>query len=561
MRINIVISLAVLLISANCMFAGSNADAKKYYENLPFEMSEIMIPEFPDYSVNIVDFGAVGDGITMNTKAINEAVRQCSKNGGGKVVIPAGIWLTGPIQFQNNVNLHLQHRALLQFSGRFEEYPLIRNTWEGLQAVRCIAPISGFDLKNIAITGEGVIDGAGEAWRPVKKFKMTDKQWEELLASGGVVDKKKKIWWPSEQAMNGAKLVQKLSQKKDVKIEEFASAREYLRPVLVNFVNCKNILLDGPTFQNSPAWNIHPLMSENIIIRNINVRNPWFSQNGDGLDLESCRNVLIYNSAFDVGDDAICIKSGKDAYGRKRGMPTENVIVDGCTVYHGHGGFTIGSEMSGGVRNISVKHCTFIGTDVGLRFKSTRGRGGVVENIFIDDILMKGIPTEAIRFNMFYDYSAPIPEDGSNGISAYLNRKEAAVNDGTPVFRNIEMNNIYCAGAKQAVMLLGLPEMPISNIRLNNVNIQADKGLVCVDADKIQMDKVNIQVKSGTALSFIQSKNIKVQGATIDENKAAQISVNGEKSANVKIDFARGIDSKKVVKLGKEVPAGAVTCE
>ena len=176
---------------------------------------------------------------------------------------------------------------------------------------------------------------------------------------------------------------------------------------MVSLISCNKVLLDGPVFQNSPAWCIHPLMCENLTVRNIDVRNPWYSQNGDGIDIESCKNSVVYNCTFDVGDDAICIKSGKDQEGRDRGMPTENLIVKNCVVYHGHGGVTVGSEMSGGVKNMHVSGCTFIGTDVGLRFKSNRGRGGVVEKIFISNIDMINIPTNAISFNLYYGGLSP----------------------------------------------------------------------------------------------------------------------------------------------------------
>ncbi|MEJ2545109.1 MAG: glycoside hydrolase family 28 protein [Calditrichaceae bacterium] len=461
----ILLKIAILIIIISNLFAGNDTDYLKFYDNLPFNMPEIKIPVFPDYEVNIIEFGAVGNGNIINTQAINDAIRQCSQNGGGKVIIPAGIWLTGPIKLQSNVNLYLKEQAFLQFSSNYKDYPLIKSNWEGEDQVRYLSPISGYDLQNIAITGHGIIDGAGEAWRPVKKFKMTDYQWRELVNSGGVVNEDTDIWWPSEAAMHGAELVEKLSNKKDTQIEEYAAAGEYLRPVMINLVDCKNVLLDGPTFQNSPAWNIHPLLCENIIIRNITVRNPWFSQNGDGLDLESSRNIIVYNSDFDVGDDAICIKSGKNEFGRKRNIPTENVIIDGCTVYHGHGGFTVGSEMSGGVHNIAVNNCTFIGTDVGLRFKSTRGRGGIVEDIYISNIYMKDIPTEAIRFNLYYDYSAPIPEDGDERKSPFLDRPSAPINEETPQFRDIKIKNIFCIGAERPLLMVGLPEMPKNFIK------------------------------------------------------------------------------------------------
>ena len=188
-----------------------------------------------------------------------------------------------------------------------------------------------------------------------------------------------------------------------IDIVEYEPYRLFLRPVLVGLYNCTNVLLEGVTFQNSPAWNIHLFECEHVNVREVNVRNPWFSQNGDGIDLEACRYAVIEDCTFDVGDDAICMKSGKNEQGRRRGKPLEHVTIRGCTVYHGHGGFVIGSEMSGGVRHVTVENCTFIGTDVGLRFKSLRGRGGVVEHIAIRGVHMKDIAGPAISFNLFYE--------------------------------------------------------------------------------------------------------------------------------------------------------------
>ena len=253
--------------------------------------------------------------------------------------------------------------------------------------------------------------------------------------------------------------------------EEWQAVKRFLRPVMVSLVECKNVLLQGVIFQNSPAWNLHPLMCENIIIDRVLVRNPAYAQNGDALDLESCKNALIVNSRFDAGDDGICIKSGKDADGRRRGRPCENVVVDGCTVFAGHGGFVVGSEMSGGVRNIMVRNCQFLGTDVGLRFKSTRGRGGVVENIFIDGISMTGIETYALTFNMYYGGKsvAEVMAEGGTQPEA----KVMPVDETTPVFRNIDIRNVVCSSAGYAMEFNGLPEMPIEGIRLENIKIRS----------------------------------------------------------------------------------------
>jgi len=226
------------------------------------------------------------------------------------------------------------------------------------------------------------------------------------------------------------------------------------------------------------------------------------AQNSDALDLESCRHGIIRDCIFDVGDDGICIKSGKDAAGRRIGVPTEDVLVEGCTVYHAHGGFTIGSEMSGGVRNMRVDNCTFIGTDVGLRFKSTRGRGGAVENIFISNVRMTGITGSAIDFNMYYGGKSPLEDPSTNE-----DAKTPAVSEETPQFRDIHIENVICRGAQKAVMLQGLPEMPIRNITLKNVSITSQGGVFLTDADGIKFDGVQIENKTGEVLNQTRVKN------------------------------------------------------
>ena len=264
--------------------------------NLPFTMRRIELPRIPARSVSVTEFGAAGNGETLNTAAFTRAIEACAKTGGGRIVVPQGIWLTGAIQLRSNIDLHLERGAVIQFSSSVEDYPLLRTTWEGSPAVRRMSPIYGAQLENISITGDGVFDGAGGAWRMVKKSKLTDSEWKKLVSSGGVVDTVGDTWWPSVEAMNGAALVRSLDKRGDgVSIEEYAAAREYLRPVLLSLIECKRVLLDGPTFQNSPAWNIHPLMCEDLVIRNVTALNPWYAQNGDGLDLESCRRAVVYN--------------------------------------------------------------------------------------------------------------------------------------------------------------------------------------------------------------------------------------------------------------------------
>lgn len=475
------------------------------YEALPFDMPVVQRPSFPDYQVDIRDFGAKADGETLNTEAINNAIKAVSEKGGGKVVIPEGLWLTGPVVLQNNVNLHVEKNALVLFSGDADLYPLVRTSFEGLDMLRCQSPISAMNAENIAITGHGVLDGSGDSWRPVKRNKMTDGQWKSLLKSGGVVDESGKVWYPNEGALK-ASILTGSKEKREISDSEWEGMKRWLRPVLLSIVKSKRVLLEGVTFRNSPSWCLHPLSCEDLTLNGVKVFNPWYSQNGDALDVESCKNVVVTNSLFDAGDDAICIKSGKDADGRRRGEPCENVLVKNNTVLHGHGGFVVGSEMSGGVRNVYVADCTFIGTDVGLRFKSTRGRGGVVENIYVDNINMINIPGDALIADLYYAVKdapgAPVP----------------AVTEETPSFKNIHISNISCKGAGRAMFLNGLPEMPIENFSVRNMRItDAQKGAFINKVAGVTLENIEIETADNTYLQVENTTNITIDGKEYDK--------------------------------------------
>lgn len=451
---------------------------KKSNYHLGFNMSQIKLPSFPAKKFNIVDYGALGNGVFMNTEAIANAINECTLSGGGTVIIPRGIWLTGPIFLKDNVNLHVEEGALVTFSRNFNDYPLILSNYEGFETARCTSPIMGWDLENIAITGCGIFDGNGDAWRPVKKSKLTENQWNNLIKSGGIVEEKKgPIWWPSTLSLSGREYDKRMGGK-CTNVAESKTYCDFFRPVLMSLVRCKKVLLDGPTFQNSPAWCLHPRLCEHVTIKNITVRNPWFSQNGDGIDIESCRYVTLSNSTFDVGDDGICIKSGKNEEGRKLGKPTEYVSVSDCIVYHGHGGVVIGSEMSGGVNNIDISRCTFIGTDTGLRFKSCRGRGGIVETIHINEINMKDITNEAITFSTSYNMNCKSLEE--------------SLPEDIPEFRNFDIKNVNCIGAKIGLHLSGLPEKPIRNINFENILMKVGKDKTFENTKDISLKNVNI---------------------------------------------------------------------
>jgi polygalacturonase len=494
----------------------------------------ILQPIFKKDTFSIVKFGAIADGITLNTKSINAAIDACHKKGGGVVVVPAGLWLTGPVVLQSNVNLHLQKNATLQFTDDKSQYPLVKGNWEGLQQMRNQSPISATNASNIGITGYGIIDGNGQAWRQVKKEKLTESQWKTLVASGGVLSEDGKSWYPSEQFKNASSLKNPGEIKSERDEAYYNNIKDFLRPNLLVLTNCKKILLEGVTFQNSPAWCLHPLMSEHITVRNIYVKNPWFAQNGDGIDLESCKNTLIENSVFDVGDDALCMKSGRDAAGRERGMPTENVIIRNCTVYHAHGGFVIGSEMSGGARNIWVNDCTFIGTDIGLRFKTTRGRGGIVEKIYINNISMKDIPGEAILFDMYYMAKDPIALAGEKREAPRVEFQP--VSEATPQFRDIQISNVVCNGAEKAIFIRGLPEMHVKNIVLQNMVLQAKRGIDCQEASGITFKNIKVISKeSDPVVEILNSDNIVFDKLVYKEGSSLLFRIGGDRSGKISI--------------------------
>jgi len=420
------------------------------YEGLPFPMRPVETPVIPDREYDFSRSGLQGDGKTLVTEALQTAIDRLSGQGGGRLTLPAGVWLTGPLTLKSHIELHLQSGAILLFSPDTLLYPMRETIFEGRPALRRQSPISAYEATDIAITGQGVINGSGHYWRPLKKAKTNEAQWNAITALPGKLESER-LFVPE-------------------------GSRSTTRPVMLQLGSCRRVALEGVTFMNSPAWCLHLLMCRDVTLNGLRVQNPEFAQNGDGLDLESCRRAVIRDCVFDVGDDAICMKSGKDEAGRRRGIPTEEVIIRDCTVFSGHGGFVIGSEMSGGVRNVSVARCQFIGTDTGLRFKSTRGRGGIVEDIFIRDIAMTDIKGDAINFNLYYF-------SGKEGRDDKL-----PVDETTPQFRRITMENISCGSCTRACSIVGLPEMPVRDVTMRNIHIQAKEENVFRYCENVEIN-------------------------------------------------------------------------
>lgn len=518
---NILKRIATIMVTIGISLL-TNAQTGLYsWTNLP----RVQTPVFKKDTLNITNFGAKPDGLTLNTDAINNAISACSKQGGGVVLIPQGIWLTGPIVLQSNVNLHVSRAALVQFTSDKSQYKLIETNFEGRKAVRNQSPISGNNLENIAITGEGVIDGNGDVWRSVKKEKLTEEEWKSLVASGGIVSSDGRTWYPSEGYRQGE---QKKEGVNRTSINDYTDIKDFLRPNLLVLVNCKKVLLQQTTFQNSPCWCLHTLYCEQVTFDGLKVRNPAYAQNGDGMDIESCSYVAVTNNTLDCGDDGICIKSGKDEEGRKVGKASQYMVIRNNVVYQAHGGFVIGSEMSGGAHDIFVSDCSFIGTDIGLRFKTARGRGGIVENIFIRNINMRNIVHDAIFFDMYYFAKVP---------SLAMKIDIPPVTEGTPQFRKFYIDNIVCEGADRAMLIRGLPEMSIQDIHLKDIVIKSRRGVDIIEASNISLANVSLQcvnaaplinIENSHDLSFVKVRSLGAVGQFYG--------VNGERSKGIQVD-------------------------
>jgi polygalacturonase len=446
-----------ILLAVPCLFARAQSAPKElswYFAHAPFAMPSVATPQFPQRDFRITDYGANGDGQVLNTPAFMQAIKACSDAGGGRVIVPAGQWLTGPIELLSHVELHLEANALIRFTRDHAAYAVDPD--HGAVS----SPVSAVDCDDIAITGEGILDGAGDTWRPVKREKTTDIQWRELQASGGVLSPDGKIWWPSRETMEN----------------------DRVRPYMVSFNKCRRILIQGVTLRNSPKFIFCPQHCTDLTLDHAHLFNEWWAQNGDGIDISACKRVVIYDCTVNAGDDGICMKSS-GSNSSADGPALEDVLIAGCTVFRAHGGFVIGSNTDGGMHDIFVSDCTFIGTDIGLRFKSNRGRGGLVNDIFVIGITMKDIVKEAVLFDTYYE-----------DVPAGATHKTDRPNDKTPEFRDFHISHIDCQGATTAIAITGLPGMPVSNISFDSVTIHATRGLTATQARNIDLHDVQLDV-------------------------------------------------------------------
>ncbi len=414
---------------------------------LPFELPIVPEPVFSERVFDIRGYGAVADGSTSNTEAFRRAVEDCYTQGGGTLRVPQGDWLTGPIHLRSNTCLHLERGAVVRFSTRFDDYlPVVFTRWEGVECYNYSPLIYAIDCENIAVTGAGAFDGQGEAWWG----------WKQLQH-------------PAAKALYHA-------QFNGIPVEErvFGTEKAALRPQFFQTVRCRKVLVEGVTFINGPMWTMHPVYCEDVLVRGVTVKTS--GPNGDGLNPDSCRNVLIEGCSFDTGDDCIAINAGMNEDGWRVGIPCERIHIRNCTMSEGHGAISIGSGMSGGVRNLYAHDCRVTGGDHGIRLKSMRGRGGVIEQVYFENFHLSGLRMEAILLNMFYGSSSA-----------------ESASQVPPAFRDIHIKGVTCTGAGAAIVVRGLPEQPIQNVVLEGLSLISDAGILCHDALDFTLKGVTVQ--------------------------------------------------------------------
>lgn len=366
---------------------------------------------------DVTSHGAVGDGLTLNTAAFQAAIAACAARGGGVVTVPAGRWVTGALFLASGVELHLESGAVLVGSRRFEDYPLVQSRWEGQTRTVHAPLIGGEHLDRIALTGRGTVDGQGDAW------------WEPFRSR----------------------------------------TLAHPRPRLIAFTSCTDVLIEGVRLIDSPSWTVNPVACTKVRIHGISIRNPADSPNTDGINPDSCTDVLISDCFVSVGDDCITIKSGTEAEDSHRLIPCRDIAVTNCILERGHGGVVIGSEMSGGVKNVVISNCVFKGTDRGIRMKSRRGRGGIVENIRVSNLIMEDVLCP-LTMNLYYHCN------GGRGVAKVASREAQPIDAGTPAFRQVSLSGIRATGVKlAAAWVWGLPEAPVEGLSLKDVSIVMDE--------------------------------------------------------------------------------------
>jgi polygalacturonase len=427
-------------------------------------------------SFNVVDYGAVPDGTTLNTAAFARAVAACSAANGGTVIVPAGRYLTGAIILDSNMTLQLEAGSELLYSGNPADSPIVPSRWESTNAYIHAPLIYANGKHDVAVVGRGTINGQGSNWWWRCGF-YDRSRYEEIRPA-------KEAW---------LKLFDRIEAGEKPGPEEYKLAAEYLRPQLVQFNGCTNVLVEGVTLLESPMWLLQPLYSDHVTIRGVTFVST--GPNGDGLDVDSCRDVRISDCFFNTGDDCIVIKSGRDADGRRTARPTENVAITNCVMYHGHGAVVIGSETSGGIRNVVASNIVSDGTWSGIRIKSMRGRGNVVENLRFDNFVINSATVDAIEIT-----------------TLYRDQPQEAFSNRTPIFRNFAFSNLTIVNAKQVASIQGLPEKAVEQLRFSDITASGHTGFLCDHTLDIELHNVRVDTASGSAFVFDKVNGLELEG-------------------------------------------------
>ena len=442
----------------------------RYYMGLPVNIKPVKRPVIPANEVNLKDMGGVADGMTLNTEAFAKAISKLTKQGGGRLTVPEGVWLTGPIMLKDNIELHLNKNAIVLFSA---DKTLYKD--DKANAKRALPGIRASKRKNIAITGSGIIDGNGAYWRAVKRGKVSDVEWQQYQrVVGGVERDKGKLFYP-------------WNDNADANIAATPEQQDKMRNDLIRITDCENVLIEGVTVQNAPKFHVHPLNCKNVIVDGVTVRCPWNAQNGDAIDFSDVNVGLIVNCVVDAGDDGICMKSG--TYKAKSpANGCEDIVIQDNSVYHAHGGFVLGSETISGIRRIVVRHNRFCGTDTGLRFKSGIGRGGKTEQLYISDIQMTDIKDQAIVFQCDY-VDRPAGSD-SKAMPTYTDEQRQLA----PDFQDIHIERVTCHGVHTAIQASGVAGLDcVHDITIRNCTIGYHEQGISVDENTAKLNIENVK--------------------------------------------------------------------
>ncbi|HWY71159.1 MAG TPA: glycoside hydrolase family 28 protein [Terriglobales bacterium] len=454
------------------------------------------------YILDVRDFGAVPDGKTLATKSIQTAFDKCHEAGGGKVVIPPGRYLSAPLFLRSNMELELLPGAYLLGSTNFDDYPTIQGRWEGLDRTIFASLLTGQDLENVTISGRGTIDGQGQGW------------WKAHRETQAL---RRKLGLEGREPENPP-----------------GSPLQWPRPRLINLYRCKNVHISGIAILNSPSWQVHPVLCEDICIDGVTIWAPGDSPNTDGIDPDSCRLVRISNCYISTGDDCVVIKSGYKYQPGVKQIPSEDITVTNCVFGTGHAGVAIGSETSGGVRNVTVSNCVCNGTRRGLYIKSARGRGNIVENFRASNVVLKNITDTAVHVGMFYT--------GSDR-TARVEKNEA-----TPTFRNFHFSDIIVEQAPHGVIVEGLPENPIREFSLENVSVNGvGTGLNCSNTQQARFERLTVNSDTGPSFSFSDVRDLEISRFRSAKTAPEQVVIRMERVENVSVTSCQAPESSRAL--------------